>query len=471
MKNVDLSHGYTIRTFGFNVPCRQFIIGAQVTRDKRMPMVDEFVLRVLKMCEKVSTKRLTSFFGFSQLEMQIVLADLQARTLIVLEDNYVALHQSANEMFRTAGEGPPHIVEVEGWVNRIWFDLISQSMIASPNFRNVKYLIELKQPLAKQNLPTDFARDAFHSNFREYLKNIRKINNPEHLSLYAITSVDAARFSHAQITGHQVLRCDPNPKIETMLHVPEVERTQRLRQLTDAMTQALSGYSEPEPSFNARTEFGRLIGSDSLVMSSATGEFIDIRKWIEVESTKASKEAHAFIGISYLEANRRAFLTMLELSPNIGKIKEEDTVEIMWFRPGGSLWGTSEDLRAFLSELRGAVRKYSYCNPNIRSTLVVPAVQREQKKRFGNIFDQGVCAPTGLVSPSIEIILIRGIGALVSVLVPLSPVAKVWIGQMTVRAEDLDRIEKRIHWKEKGQNLAKIWSRDKSVTKTPRPVA
>lgn len=147
---------------------------------------------------------------------------------------------------------------------------------------------------------------------------------------------------------------------------------------------------------------------------------------------------------------------------------EEDLVEIIWFRPGGSLWGTSEELRDFLTELRTAIRKYSNHNPNIRSTLVIPAsVQREQKKRFGNIFDEGFQALAGQVNPTIEILLIRGIGALVLVLVPLFTGANVWIGRMTVRTEDLDRVEKRVQWKDKGQNLPKLWTRlDKSPSKS-----
>jgi hypothetical protein len=77
MSEVDISR-LPIRPLGFNVPCRQFLIEAQVTRDKRMPVVDEFVLRVLRLCESLSIKRLGAFFGFSQMETQVVLADLQA---------------------------------------------------------------------------------------------------------------------------------------------------------------------------------------------------------------------------------------------------------------------------------------------------------------------------------------------------------------------------------------------------------
>jgi hypothetical protein len=58
----------TVSTYGFNVPCRRFLITANITRDKRFPVVDEFVLRVLKLCERVPVKRLGAYFGFSKAE-------------------------------------------------------------------------------------------------------------------------------------------------------------------------------------------------------------------------------------------------------------------------------------------------------------------------------------------------------------------------------------------------------------------
>jgi hypothetical protein len=452
----------TVRTLGFNVPCRQFVIGAQVTRDKRMPMVDEFALRVLRLCEKVSIARFTAFFGFSQLEMQIVLADLQARSLVVLDGDQVTLHPSAIEMFRTAGTGPPHIVEVEPWINRLWFDLISQSMIASASLRNVRNLIELKQPAGAESLPADFARQAFQSNFRDYLRNVRKINNTDHLSLYAVTSVDPGRFSYAQLTGSQLLRYDPQARVETVLNVPEIERPQRLRQLTDAMTQALRHYTDPEPSLAARTEYGRLIASESLSGATGRHEYVDVREWITSEAGNQSDQSQVFIGCSYLETNRKAFEAMVERSPEMRSISDDATIEIVWLRPGGSLWGTSEDLRSAMSEMRAVIKRGSGCDPTISSTLVMPAAlqatQRDQRRRFGNTFDEGVLAPAGLISPAVEILLIRGLGAIVSVVVPLSATARVWVGTMTIRNEDLDRIEKRINIGSKNRGWAKAWT-------------
>src|SRR4051794_16988851 len=154
---IDSGEQLVVRDLGFNLPCRQFVIGAQVTRDKRMPMVDEFVLRTLRLCERMSTRRLKGFFGFTELENEVVLADLRARSLVLIDGDRVSLHPSALEMFRTSPQGIPQIVEVEGWVNRLWFDLITKTMVSSANLRQARTHIELKRPQGEEDLGAAFA--------------------------------------------------------------------------------------------------------------------------------------------------------------------------------------------------------------------------------------------------------------------------------------------------------------------------
>ena len=457
---IDAGAELVVRTLGFNLPCRQFIIGAQVTRDRRMPMVDEFVLRTLRLCERMSTRRLKGFFGFTELETQVVLADLRARSLVVLDEDRVSLHPSALEMFRTSANGIPQIVEVEGWVNRLWFDLITKTMVSSPNLRQARTHIELNRPAGEEGIEAEFAKDAFQANFRDYLRDVRKINSPDHLSLYAVTSVDPGRFSSAQLTAKQSLKLDPQPKIDLDLAFSGTAYPSKLRKLTDAVTSALQTHIDPPSSLAARTEFARLCGTDAASISSET---IDLRRWIAEETLAKNDELQPFIGCSYLERNRKSFLNTIERLEKATKLTDADLVEALWFRPGGSLWGTSEDIRTFVSELRAGIRKRSGHNPTINVTLVIPGSlqpsQRDQRRRFAATFDQGWLSPAGLISTGVEVLLVRGLAAMISTLLPLSVSTDVWVGRITTREADLDRLEKRIGWIAKGNRWSSMWSR------------
>ena len=173
MNELRLSEAIQVKSFGFNVPCREFVISAQITRDLRMPMVDEYVLRVLNVCESISSAKLMRFFGFSENEMQIVLSDLQKRSLITINNNNISLHLSAQEMFRTSGDNPPTITTVESFPARVWFELISQSMIDSKGRHDVKHLINLEPIPSRMDIEEGFAREAFNLNFQQFLRQIR----------------------------------------------------------------------------------------------------------------------------------------------------------------------------------------------------------------------------------------------------------------------------------------------------------
>lgn len=108
-------------------------------------------------------------------------------------------------------------------------------------------------------------------------------------------------------------------------------------------------------------------------------------------------------------------------------------VELLWFRPGGTAWGASDDLRTMLLDIRAIIRKSLGPNMVAKSTLVVPAASRNepQKERFDWLFDEGLVAPPGFLSPAVEILLVRGVAAIILVKVPLSKDVGVWIGLAT----------------------------------------
>ena len=455
MNEFDLSEPTQVSSFGFNVPCREFIIAAQVTRDKRMPMVDEFALRALHLCESISVSRLSRFFGFSQTEMEIVLADLQARTLITLEGNEISLHSTGKELFRTAGDGPPVITDVESFPARIWFDLISKSMIRSRGLHNVKNLIELAPSLGRSDIPESFARDAFHDNFRDYLRLIRRIKNPEAWGLYAISDVVPGRFSYAQISGKQSLVVGGQPKLETTLIETDTDRPQKLRLLTDAMSHALGSLHDPDPTAAARSEYARLTNSMHIDDSINAEGFVDLASWLKREQASRDPDVASFIGTLCLERNRRSMTSLIARSE---RGQSSEAWELFWFRPGGTIWGLTEELQTTVGELKAMSRRSPSGEGGLVATLIAPAsVSSDSVKQFDRIFDRGLSARAGRGSLSVEVLLIRGVCAVVSVLVPLAKGVDVWIGRITVKHSDVTRIADRLRPDDPEPALISLW--------------
>ncbi|TBR72117.1 MAG: hypothetical protein EPN64_18915 [Burkholderiaceae bacterium] len=461
MNDFDLSEPTQVSSFGFNVPCREFIIAAQVTRDKRMPMVDEFVLRALNLCESVSVSRLTRFFGFSQTEMEIVLADLQARSLITLEGNEVSLHSTGKELFRTAGDGPPVITDVESFPARIWFDLISKNMIRSRGLHNVKNLIGLTPSLGRADIPESFAREAFHDNFRDYLRLIRHIKNPEAWGLYAISDVAPGRFSYAQISGKQSLVLRGQPKLETSLIETGADRPQKLRLLTDAMSRALESIRDPDPTAAARSEYARLTYS-TLIDDSINAEgFVDLAAWLKREQAHRDPDIASFVGSPCLERNRKNLTSLIARNSERGQSPQ--AWDLFWFRPGGTIWGLTEDLQTTVGELKAMSRRSPSGEGGLVATLIAPAsVSSDSVKRFDRIFDRGLGARAGRGSLSVEVLLVLGVCAVVSVLVPLGNGVNVWIGRITVNHSDVARIADRLRPDDLEPELVSLWTENRT---------
>ena len=183
-----------IRSFGFNIPCRRFLIRANVSRDRRLSVVDEFVLRGLKLSEHVPVRRLAAYFGFSSSEMETVLADLVSGGLVTVEGDSARLHLSAHEHFRGSEDGAPRVVEVDSWVVRLWFDLVSKNMVVPDRVRSAQNLIDIRPSGMARDLPASYARKAFEDRFGEYLRKVRRISNPDRFVLYSVSEAIAERF-------------------------------------------------------------------------------------------------------------------------------------------------------------------------------------------------------------------------------------------------------------------------------------
>lgn len=429
---------FQTNTFGFNLPCRQFVISAERTRDRRMPMVDEFILRALNIVESISATRLARFFGFDGRDLGIAVADLQSRSLVNVMGENLVLHPSAKELFRTSSDANPTITTAEPMNAMVWFDLITKSMVGSRGLRNVPHLIPLKVPLGRDAFDVDAARRAFDANFRDYLKFVRNDKNADQWSLYAILDVHAGRYSYAQIGGSEQLSLGTTPKLETTLLRTELDNQVRTRQLTDAMATELGRLDNVQTSSAARADFSRILNSNAIERSTKHDGFLDLNEWIRLESLTDGRSA-PFVGYPYTEPNRRSLSAMLGRA-EIRRSADEPW-ELWWLRPGGSKWGATEDLPALLEYLRGTVRGLTRSAGTLATTLVSPAgVPLKNALAFQRVFDRGFHAKPGKFSLALEVIAIPDVLAIVTVVVALSPTVSIPIGSMTTEPTRVNHI-------------------------------
>jgi hypothetical protein len=89
----------------FNVPCRRFSIRLTVSNQERLPLVREFSLRYLNLVGSCSGTSLGHFFGFSDRELSILLADLKAAGLVDYMRDELKLSDKGRNRKRLANDG------------------------------------------------------------------------------------------------------------------------------------------------------------------------------------------------------------------------------------------------------------------------------------------------------------------------------------------------------------------------------
>ncbi|WP_315825579.1 MULTISPECIES: hypothetical protein [unclassified Bradyrhizobium] len=462
---ISLSGPITIRTLGFNVPCRRFLLRANVMRDKRLPVVDEFVLRALKICEDLPVRRIASYFGFTPFETEKVMSDLVGSGLVVVEADRVRLHPSAHEHFRGSADGLPHVVEVESWPIRIWFDLVSKNM-ASPGTRAARNLIDVRPASLARDIPASYAKAAFEANFPDYLRRVRRMPNPDRFSLYSVPEAVAERFGSLVFLVDQNLVFDPDPRLEPDLLAIHSDDMPRLRKLADAVLDTYRGLIYPNSSRAALAEFASLSGDPGVTDSYGGTATFDLPRWMSRNPDVEGKERRPIVGASYIKRNIEGFTALIDLIPAPPTSIEAAPKEIIWYRPGGTAWGCSPDLRDAIRSIKSALRR-KFGRSAIRTTLIFPdgSRGRELPRRFEGLFDAGYIAPPGFLSPAIEVIHIPNVACLLSVAVDVSSAVQIPVGFASILPEHRDRIRDKLS--SLHSRLSELWRADRQEEEEP----
>jgi hypothetical protein len=459
----------TVRSFGFNIPCRRFLIRANVTRDRRLPMVDEFVLRALKLSEDVSVRRLATYFGFTAAETETVMADLAGAGLVTVEGDTARLHPSAQEHFRGSEDGAPRVVEIDSWVVRLWFDLVSKNMAAPDRTRSARNLIDIRPSGMARDLPASYAKKAFEDNFAEYLRKVRRIANPDRFAFYSVSESIPERFGSLVFRMEEDLVFDPEPHLRPNLIAIDAEDMPRFRPLATAMLDAYRNLNWMEASSTGLAEFSGLSGESTVTDAYSGSPRFDLTKWLSVNPGSKNPDRHNLFGASYIRRNVEFLTKLIDNLPKPAPSNEASKEhEIVWYRPGGSGWGCSPELQEAILSIKFAMRR-RFGKVPICTRLVCPTIsRRDHPDRFKNLFDEGRLAPPGFLSPAVEVVHIPAVASVVLVTVALSETVQIPVGFASVAAAQLSRITHKLT--EVDARFEELWRSERREEDEPLPI-
>ena len=333
------------------------------------------------------------------------------------------------------------MVEVDSWVVRLWFDLVSKNMAAPDRTRSARNLIDIRPSGMARDLPGVYA--TFEDGFAEYLRRVRRMANPDRFALYSVSESIPERFGFLVFRMEEDLVFDPEPHLRPKLIAMEAEDMPRFRPLATVMLDAYRNLNWMELSAAALAEFSGLSGENTVTEAYEGSARFDLAKWLLLNPDRKAPDRQNLVGASYIRRNVDFLTNLIDnlpaLAPSIEASKE---CEIIWYRPGGSGWGCYPSSRRPFS--RSSTRYDEGSEDPIRTKLICPSVsRRDHPDRFKNLFDEGHIAPPGLLSPAVEVVHIPQVATLMLVAVALSPTVQVSVGFASVAA-DLSRVARKL---------------------------
>ncbi|MBY3201770.1 hypothetical protein [Rhizobium laguerreae] len=432
----------------FQISCRRFTIRATITRDRQLPVVDEFVLRLLSVLDQMPVAKMRAWFGFTESEMQTVLVDMGRRSLVELIDDDLRLAPAGRELFRSVSrDGVPHIVEVAPLLESVWFDLVSRNMVPRSRARPTDYLVKVAEQPSAREMPEAFAMAAFEENFRDYARRIRRFPDPDAVNLYSISEVEGGVYGYQVLRAKLVLDLDRmkvRPIFSDLIDSPANYQT-----LTVAANDAWQLVSGPDNTAATAAEFERMTGDARF--SPVITEPGSAEAWLEAFKLLATPIPGFKLtsGASYLGYNLEPVLAAIsELKPS------DDVCEIIWLRPSGSTWGRTQRVAEALVGIGDALRNAG--RTKVGTVLAMPrSTSKGVRTNHKRLFGRGVLLPQGHLPANLEVLIVAGVVAVVNVHLPVGG-HSVPIGSVVSDARRLARIVERLTSR-KGEGWEELW--------------
>jgi hypothetical protein len=340
----------------FGLPVEKYRIEAYITKDERLPVVTEYVLRLLRVCGSVTLSGLRNFFGFTDAEVLAVVESLTRQGLIEVLSEDLRLTSYANERFeQSSSDDYPRFTKVEPRRDSVMFDLLSFSPLRP---RDIGLLSEnifrLDVPDDVLGSSTDRAKAAYYKRFHEiasFTDDMRR----DALSVYSVEEISSKRRGYL-----------PIPVTFSLADQDQVERSGPPWFEEGAASEMVSAFHEAISSVipnslaigNALVEgFIDAFGA-SWMGPYLTGKRFDIHKFaqdVHAGTLLAPKGVRPVFGNLYLAHNLEQLVNRVKARRNEQRLRCLCT-SAAWLAPDHYLWGRGEAFQQATTALDKALK-------------------------------------------------------------------------------------------------------------------
>lgn len=339
----------------YGLPMKSFFMDYTVSKKRELPVVKEFVIRLIYSLSSTSLDTIQDYFGLTSKEMLAIIDDLQEENLVEWEGGKIKLTYYAMSKFTEEdGNLRPTFFEVTDEASPVEFELYSFQMLSTDVRRSGSddFSISLDLPDECYRNLLNKAQNAFDKNFNLFRELVLKEDVfSEVKELYKINQVSDRYDATLPLEVEYFIDTDSPSKIK-MEYVSntldEWDEEKKMFSLMDS-TISVGALKNQYHSFNEYLE----ISSDPFLIQF----WDDNTKTLNVKAlvnhyenglTKLNNETFMLLGNFYTAQNRGIIVDRLE---TIFKDRPDNSGLIWLANSESKTWGKTADLNKLVDEV------------------------------------------------------------------------------------------------------------------------
>lgn len=341
----------------FGLPVETFRVDAYIALEERLPVVTEFVLRLLRICGPVNLTVFRNYFGFTNSEALAVIDSLTTQGLLEVVEEDVHLSRFAAERFEESGGDHPRFSKVELRTDTVTFDLISFTPlrqhggdVTSDN------LLKLEASDESIGESAELARLAYRQRYSE-VASLRSDLRDLSYGVYSVEDIESKRRTYIPIPVSFALDSDG----QVQRHIDEAFERAAPPELVQFVNQQVTE-SIPKTIALGNSGLEEFIETFDLPLlrQYLQGKKFDLFRYLtEVHLTKTVRYqvgVEAVFGNLYLQENRERILARLKDRRSGRRRHGPLLTSLAWLTPENPLWGRGEAFALTVSQLLNQLR-------------------------------------------------------------------------------------------------------------------
>lgn len=331
----------TYNQIDFVVKAPRFRIVFSYMSDKGVAFVREYLLRLLKVTP-CKPAQIAQYFGFSQHETEVAVADLEQHKWIIWQDNgLIALSSEGLRLFQDNQESP-HIPTLKEFGGEYRMELLDSNFLKKNDCdKNRQHAIELAIEPKLLSESSEIARKTFQNRFQQLMEDDIIDLDEKDISLYKI---DAIEPKGAPDYFHFTQQFELLPETgESKEHhdVPILIHQENIQQ---AITTQLEQFSHQDNLRKLRSSVEE-IGDDHTLKVLFGGQ-LDFTEFLKVYQKHEQQNGLYFLGQIYHQEN-----LFEQINKILDKLNKKSSKKLYWLAPSDIYWGKQRKIHDKIQNL------------------------------------------------------------------------------------------------------------------------